>query len=146
LGNGGKTMIIHVHYRASDGEIFGWETGSVSVERRDGMQIATFELNTPPDAERQRIVAGELVEKTGPPPPPSDDELKRAVFAALSASDNYAMPDRDDLSSDERQQWLAYRRILRGLKAFEPADRIAAWPIDPRGNDAIARFRNRKNK
>lgn len=144
---------MYIHYRPSDGEIFGWETGTVEPVSQNGMSIALVELDAPPDPFRQKIdaVSFTIVEKTAAEKTqsaqPTIDELKQAIFSELSATDNVMMPDRDDISPQDRVKWVTYRKALRDLSKGDPkptsAEMVAAWPFDPDGNDTIANLRNR---
>jgi hypothetical protein len=104
------------------------------------------EAGRPPDRFAQKIADGKLVEKTTAEQVrvPDVEEVKRAIFVALSASDHFVLPDRDDLDPERREAWVKYRKMLRGLKSLPTAaEMIEAWLIDPDGNDPIAELRER---
>lgn len=145
--------MMYIHYRSLDGEIFGWETGTVNPVGLNGMSIATVELDRPPDPFKQKIdtASSTIIEKTASEKAqsaqPTIDELKQAIFSELCATDNTMMPDRDDISPQDRNKWVAYRKALRDLSKGDPkptsVEMVAAWPLDPTGKDAIEKLRNR---
>lgn len=149
---------IHIHFRASDGEIFGHEN-SLSPDKRPGLEIASFKVpdgrHIIPDPLLHKIdpVTLDLVDKTETerelalrPPLVTLDDIKAAIGAALRASDAYMMPDRP-LSDDVREAWVEYRQMLRDLSKLGTAsEMINAWKIDPSGNDQIAALRARQGE
>lgn len=125
--------IINIHYRETDGEIGGWETGTPTP--RDGLAIATVE--TIPDPKTQKIdtATKTLIDKTpvevALASAPTLLDVQAKVARSLAASDAYMMPDRP-LADTTRQAWTVYRQALRDLsKLPTPAAQLAAWPAIP---------------
>jgi hypothetical protein len=56
-------MIFFVYYRLSDGEIIGWTNGH-DPQAPDGYELAGFAEPFDPDPATQKIVDGEVVQKT----------------------------------------------------------------------------------
>lgn len=145
--------MMHIHYRPDDGEIVGWETGTVQPVGPDGTRTIAVQIVGLPDPAKEKIDPSTLVivEKTSLEKAqalqPTERELKQAVFAALSATDHMMLPDRDDILPQDRAKWAAYRKSLRDLSKGDPrpnaAAMIVAWPLDPDGKDAIENLRNR---
>lgn len=145
--------MMYIHYRPSDGEIFGWETGTVEPVGLNGMSIVSVEMNVQPDSLTQKInvatlqIVGKTEVEKVQSLQPTINELKQKIFSELSATDNMMMPDRDDILPQDRIKWVAYRKALRDLSKGDPkptsAEMVVAWPLDPTGKDAIENLRNR---
>lgn len=144
---------MHIHYCPDDGEIVGWETGTVRPVGPDGTRTISVQIVGLPDPAKEKIDPSTLaiVEKTSLEKTqalqPTDRELKQAVFAALSATDHMMLLDRDDIAPQDRAKWVAYRKSLRDLSKGDPRpnvdEMISNWPLDPNGSDAIENLRNR---
>lgn len=141
---------MHIHYRASDGEILGYEN-TQEPERQPGMETVTVGHAIPnPMLHKIDLATLQLIDKTQAerelamrPPPVSIDEIRTAINTALCASDAYMMPDRP-ISEATRSAWVAYRQMLRDLSGTPTAsEMIKAWTLDPNGNDAIPDLRAR---
>lgn len=148
-------MKIHIHYRASDGEIFGYENSEkpdgvagleyVTLDAPEGQQhiipdsmlhkidLATLSLIDKTDAQR----------KLARNPPITIAEMEAAIRSELRATDSYVVYDRP-LTVERRAAWFAYRQMLRDLSDLPSVDAMmAVWTLDPNGNDAIAAIRAR---
>jgi hypothetical protein len=142
--------MMYLHYDPASGAIVGWETGSSDPAGVNGSAVLALELERPPDpllyrvdTESLAIVEMSAAEQAAASMP-TTDEIKRAIFAALAASDHFMLPDRDDIAPQRLAAWIAYRKRLRNLRNLaDAAAMINAWPIDPDGNDAIAHLRKR---
>jgi hypothetical protein len=154
LGSGGKAMMMHVHYRQVDGEIVGWETGTLDpTPIGEGTAILYAQLERAPDplAHKVDVATLEIVEKSAAEKSaavaPTKRDLETAIFRTLQSTDHTMLPDRDDIAPQTLVAWKAYRKALRNLSKGNPAPTpdamVAAWPLDPNGNDAIAHLRNR---
>jgi hypothetical protein len=66
-------MMYCVHYRESDGEIFGYELGTVDPQPQPGLAITFAELDETPDPVRRRIDPATMtvVDKADAEPLPS---------------------------------------------------------------------------
>jgi hypothetical protein len=66
-------MMYCIHYRESDGEMFGYETGTVDPVAQPGLAITYAELDETPDPVRRRIDTATMtvVDKAGAEPLPS---------------------------------------------------------------------------
>lgn len=142
-------MIVHIHYRGSDGEIFGFETGTSEPTPQPDMAIAIVDMDRFPDGALHKIDLATLdvVDKTHEERQlalaPKPEELTQAIASTLYATDGYMAPDRP-LSDEARAGWAAYRQMLRDLsKLPTPAAMVAAWTPDPSGHDPIAHIRAR---
>lgn len=132
MGNGGEAMTTYIHYRVSDGAIFGWEHGVVAPSCQPGLACALIDDVVTPDPRRQRFhpLFG-LVDKTDDASGSTIDDIRRRIARELTASDQFMMPDRP-MTKELRDAWIIYRQALRDLsKLPTPADQLAAWPISP---------------
>lgn len=145
---------MHIIYDPVSGEIDGWVTGAIAdVAVPDGMSVIAVDLDDAPDPKTEKIdtVTLLLVAKNATEQVAAnvvtEREVQVAIFVALSSSDSKMLPDRDDISPQDRNKWVMYRKTLRDLSKGDPrptpAAMIAAWPLDPDGIDAIANLRNR---
>lgn len=144
-------MMVHIHYRLSDGAIIGHESGTIDpkpINSDHGVLYAQLDrmpdfINDKVDLNTLEIVKRNSIEKKTAAQP-TRIEIVFAIFRALQASDGKMLPDRDDLTPQTVAAWKQYRKALRSLK--DQSDVVAminAWPIDPDGNDPIADLRNR---
>jgi hypothetical protein len=141
--------MIYVHYRSTDGEIDGYDT-PFEPERRPGCAILQSE--SVPDRKVQKIdlVTLQIRDKTPAErmaaDTPTELDVKAAVHQALWLSDVFMLSDYP-ITQPQQLAWTAYRKTLRDLSkgspAPTPAAMIAAWPLDPNNNDAIAQLRAR---
>jgi hypothetical protein len=130
-------MTTYIHYRESDGEIFGWETGVSEPSAQPDLATAALEDVVTPDPRRQRfdVAALGLVDKDADDIAaslaPTADDLRRRIAGELAATDQFMMPDRP-LTGEMRAAWVTYRQALRDLsKLPTPAAQLAAWPASP---------------
>lgn len=144
-------MMRNIYYRKSDGEIIGYDN-SVVPAQISGYVTLTLDLDTEIFASRQKIVDGELVDKTDAEIAglraitPTD--VSRAVNIELANSDQYLVPDRP-MPDDVREGWAMYRQQLRDLSKGDPrptADQMMiAFPKRPDGTDPVASLRERQS-
>jgi hypothetical protein len=145
-------MTLHIHYRASDGEIFGWENTDVPHEQI-GLEIKSLDdIQVIPNRTLHKIdpITLDLIDKTEEeraiallPPAVTEAEINTAIRTELSATDAFMMPDRP-ISDSVRLAWREYRQMLRDLSKLAPASRVQAWSVRPDGRDAAANLRNRR--
>ncbi len=142
-----KEPLIHIHYRAVDGEILGWET-TLDPDRQPGLEIVTIPFFVP-DSNLHKIdpTTKGLVNKTNQErkdasrPQITRDLVNGLIASALQASDAYMVADRP-ISEVLRALWTVYRQTLRDLsKLSSPEEMINAWPLAPNGEDQVARLR-----
>jgi Phage tail assembly chaperone protein len=161
MGASGETMnneqaakaILHVHYRATDGEIFGFENGKIPSSQQ-GCEILSIEidhgqpLHIDPKVTKVDHANRTIIEKTAAEKMaallPTATEVSRAVIVELQATDAYMVPDRP-LGDAVRAQWVVYRKALRDLSKGNPsiATMINTFPKRPGGTDAAADLRAR---
>lgn len=146
MGDGGEAMTLFIHYRAEDGEIFGWETSSVPTERGD-LEIVSFPEGSHLEPKLQKIDTASLtlVDKTDAEKAaanaPTLRQLQEAVFKELCRTDSFVVPDRP-MTDATRAAWSTHRQMLRDLsKLATPADMINAWPTPPDGVDPITNLK-----
>lgn len=131
---------IHIHYRPSDGQIFGFENTLqptpqpdceiISIIVPDGKHII-------PDSKQYKIdiTTLELIEKSPKEQAdaniPTAFEIRNRIASELQRTDQYMMPDRP-MNSDTRNAWVIYRQALRDLsKLATPIEMVNAWPLRP---------------
>lgn len=146
--------VINIHYRLSDGEICGWETGTPTA--RPGLKITSVVVDAGyhcvPDPKLHKIdtTTHELIDKTPEEIAlaimPTLIDVQQTVAMQLSGTDQYMMPDRP-LNDDTRAAWSVYRQALRDLNKGNPAptiiDMINNFPSRPDGFNVSAALRAR---
>jgi Phage tail assembly chaperone protein len=144
---------FHLYYDPVSGEIAGFDNGSFAVER-PGLVTVIAELDSLPDPRIEKVDVSTLfvIPKTEAEirefDRPTKFDVDAAVYDALKKSDEFVLPDYP-MTQQQRDAWVIYRQTLRDISKGDPrpnaAEMIAAWPLDPMGNDAIAQLRNREN-
>jgi hypothetical protein len=141
-------MTLHVYYRETDGEIFGWSTSHVA-SAPPGLAFAELDDLVEPDPLTQRYdaAAGAMVDKTQAEIKqarrPSLRDVQVAVYRELVRTDVFMVSDYP-LPPPVRHAWQAYRQMLRDLSNRDgPAAMIADWTLPPDGNDPIMDLRER---
>lgn len=137
----------HVHYRAADGEIVGYENCEPPSSQPDCLILSVDTEDEPGSCFNGVIYKvdldiREIVEKTDAEKQskklPSNLDTRAAIASELERTDSYMVPDRP-LSDVDRAAWKTYRQSLRDLsKITDTRDRIKAWPIRPDGIDAAS--------
>lgn len=148
MGDGGEAMTLFIHYRAEDGEIFGWETSAVPTER-GGLEIISFPDGSHLEPKLQKIDGAFLtvVDKTDAEKAaallPTLRNIQEAVFSELCRTDSFVVPDRP-MTDAVRAAWATYRQTLRDLsKLAAPVAMVQAWTLPPDNTDPIADLRKR---
>lgn len=143
-------MIVNVYYDPATGTIDGYDTCADAIAR-EGLDVITVEVTKIPDRKMEKVVGSEIVPMTTQEQlelnKPARWEVDGAVARELAATDKLVLPDRDDISAEDRAAWVAYRKALRDLSKGSPAPSVVemmqAWPLAPTGDDAIADLRSR---
>lgn len=144
-------MTMHIHYRTTDGEIVGYETGTINPKCIDDCAILSDDQAADlPNHLNQKIdlVSLKLVEKSDVEKQqalaPRINQVSALVSSELRATDCFMASD-FPVSGDQATQWKTYRQALRDLSKGKPsiADMIKAFPVRPDGADAAAGLRPR---
>lgn len=146
---------LHIHYIPATGEITCWdngyrEDGNMKSHMKGSIVLTKFFDEAPPDLKSKKIdtATSEIVDKTpaelASENLPTAQQVINAVYVELSATDKYVLPD-FPITSQQQNAWKSYRKALRDISKGNPAPTlatmIAAWPLDPNGNDAIPQLR-----
>lgn len=132
--------MINVHYRTTDGEIFGFDN-SLSPIKQNGCEIASFEISPNPKTQKIDLATLQLIEKTAAEQElvnqPTLVDVQSTIFKQLSDTDSFMLPDRP-LSIEIRAAWVTYRQALRDLSKLDgPAAMVQAWPTRPDNVDPL---------
>lgn len=145
-------MTLFIHYRATDGEVFGWETSSIPTER-DGLEMVSFpcdQVVVDPKTQKIDVDSLTLVKKTAAEVVaamlPTVRDVQVAIYQELCRTDTFVIVDRP-MTDATRAAWAAYRQMLRDLSKRPGAmEMISAWSLAPDGIDLISDLRHRTQK
>ena len=136
-------MKVNICYDPDTGEIRQIDNGS-APPAIDGVDVISHEL--PDEQSMREFLLSSIVDvatkeiKTRNDVGPSDIEVAALIASELSNTDQYMMPDR---TVSDLADWIAYRQQLRDLSKIggTAADRLAAFPARPDGDDVAAILR-----
>lgn len=145
-------MMLNIHYDPTTGNIDGYDTDPDSPAR-PGLAVVWSRVDEIPNVKLYKVNTDTLwlvpktVEEITEANRPTKAEVNGAVYVTLLASDVYMLPDYP-VTPEVQDSWKVYRQALRDLSKGSPAptadEMIAAWPLDPNGNDAIANLKERQ--